>query len=310
MAPFNKPYLEREQLVVLLREKGMRIGDETCATECLGRIGYYRLSGYWHPFKLRGDGHGPEDAEKFREGTSMESILALYEFDSRLRSLVLEGVEAIEISLRVQVAELMGRRHPFAYLMPEMMHGGFTRAREGGMSDHATWLHNFNERMHRPGEEFVRHLIGKYGRPLPIWAAVELWDLSQTCFFISGMKHADRMELASRYEVDSPDMLQSWLKCIKGVRNHAAHHGRLWNRNLAAQPSLPAPGRLAELDFIASDQSRRRLARICCPLMLMAHMIRRIDPTSGWPDKMRALIREFPEGTGLSRQTMGFPENW
>lgn len=308
MGPFDKPYLEKSELVRLLAAKGMRVGDEAQAISCLNRIGYYRLSGYWHAFKRRGEGHSPEDAEKFREGTSWEGILAIYEYDSRLRLLVLEGVEAIEISLRAQVTELMGRRHPFAYLMPEMLHGGFVRVPAGGVSQHETWLRNFNERMYRPGEEFVRHLVGKYGQPLPVWAAVELWDLSQACFFISGMKHEDRVALASSYGADGPDMLQSWLKCIKGVRNHAAHHGRLWNRNLAAQPSLPAPGRLAELDFISLDPSRRRLARICCPLMLMEHMIRRINPASGWPNKMRSMVKDFPKGTGLTRQAMGFPE--
>jgi len=47
---FEKPPLTIEQQVELLLSRGM-IGDAACIAHRLAMANYYRLSGYWHPFR-------------------------------------------------------------------------------------------------------------------------------------------------------------------------------------------------------------------------------------------------------------------
>lgn len=308
-AGYQKPHLTFEQQVKHLRQKGMIIEDADWAIARLRQIGYYRLSAYWHPYKERESSLGA-GAEALRSGTRFEHIHSLYEYDRALRRLVLEGVELIEVSLRVDVAYLLGERDCFAYLLPRHLGPGFSRLNADGISDHARWLDGYQAKLHRPKEDFTHHLIDKYGEPLPIWAAVELWEFNQLHFFLGGLKHEDKVFISRKYGVDSPKMFLSWIKAIKGVRNHAAHHGRIWNRNMTAQPILPAVGVFPEMDFIAKDLSKIRQARACCPLLLMVCLIRVIDPMSAWPVKLRSLLRDFPSETGMTIEKMGFPLDW
>lgn len=302
---YGKPHLTFKQQVAHLREKGMIIEDEARAISHLSQIGYYRLSAYWHPFKVRSPAERA-DSEKLKEGTRFEHILALYEYDRSLRQLILEGIEIIEVSLRVELAYRLGQKDRFAYNRPDLLNARFCKADVNGVSDFARWHETYQVKLSRPNEDFTKHIIEKYGQPLPIWASIELWEFNQLCFFLSGLRHEDGQAIASKYGIDSPKMFHSWVKAIKGLRNHVAHHGRIWNRNMTAQPVLPEVGVIPELDFIITDESRHRQARVCCPLSLMVLMVRRIDPTHGWPDKLKSLIRDFPVETGLSVERMGF----
>jgi abortive infection bacteriophage resistance protein len=308
-APYRKPHLTFEQQVWHLRQKGMVIEDEAIALSTLEQIGYYRLSAYWHPFKER-DVASKSANEALRAGTRFQFAHDLYEFDRQLRQLVLEGVEVIEVSLRVDIAYLLGRLDAFAYMRTDLLSAAFSKPDINGETGYSKWLKGYQDKLHRPKEDFTKHLIEKYGHPLPIWASIELWEFNQLCFFLGGMRREHTLKIAHKYGLSDPKLFLSWVKAIKGIRNHAAHHGRIWNRNMAAQPSLPAKGMFPELDFIVTDSTKKRQARACCPLLLMAHLIQKIAPASAWPDKLRAIIAQFPIHTGLTIEAMGFPSQW
>ncbi|AMP88872.1 hypothetical protein [Legionella pneumophila] len=46
MSHYNKPYLTFEQQLELLKSRGLEVTNDKVALEYLGRLGYYRLSGY------------------------------------------------------------------------------------------------------------------------------------------------------------------------------------------------------------------------------------------------------------------------
>ena len=221
---YGKPHLTFGQQVAHLREKGMIIDDEARAISCLSQIGYYRLSAYWHPFKVRNAADGAY-GERLKEGTRFEYVFALYEYDRALRQLILEGVEIIELSLRVEVAYRLGQKDRFAYNRPEFLSPRFCKLDVNGESNFYKWHRTYQEKLYRPNEDFTKHIIEKYGQPLPIWASVELWEFNQLSFFLNGLRHDDASAVAARYGIPSPVMFLSWVKAIKGLRNHAAHHG-------------------------------------------------------------------------------------
>jgi abortive infection bacteriophage resistance protein len=54
----------------------------------------------------------------------------------------------------------------------------------------------------------------------------------------TGVHDQIRKETATYFKTEDV-VLESWLRALNGVRNIAAHHGRLWNRTLGYKPLLP-----------------------------------------------------------------------
>ena len=111
-----------------LAQQGMAIPDREQAAHCLRHIGYHRLRGYWHPFAIRGAGAGDY---VFREGTTFPEVIALYDFDRRLRALLADALGVIEVSVRAQWVHYLSNDPnggPRAHLNPALFdHGEYTR---------------------------------------------------------------------------------------------------------------------------------------------------------------------------------------
>jgi abortive infection bacteriophage resistance protein len=58
---YEKPWLSYREQLDKLKNRGLSVTDEPKALEYLERIGYYRLSGYWHPFRERSELFCPTD---------------------------------------------------------------------------------------------------------------------------------------------------------------------------------------------------------------------------------------------------------
>ena len=94
---YCKPPLSISEQAQLLIDRGLICDDDDRQRleSYLSSIGYYRLSAYWLPFYST-------DTERFSENTHFDTILSLYIFDRKLRLLVMEAIERIEVALRAQ----------------------------------------------------------------------------------------------------------------------------------------------------------------------------------------------------------------
>jgi abortive infection bacteriophage resistance protein len=93
--PYNKPPLSIDNQVLLLKERGLIVGDESQLKYYLRNISYYHLSVY---FKFYQSG------DTFIEGITFEDVLRVYTFDNKLRFLLLELLERIEKSFKCRIA--------------------------------------------------------------------------------------------------------------------------------------------------------------------------------------------------------------
>jgi Abi-like protein len=82
--------------LALLISRKLECNDHARALEWLQRIGYYRLSAYFIPFR-----NGASD--EFRPGVTLDQILELYKFDGGLRLLTMQAMDRIEIAVRAVV---------------------------------------------------------------------------------------------------------------------------------------------------------------------------------------------------------------
>lgn len=255
----DKGFKTYEEQLDLLESRGM-IVDVPDALGVLERVNYYRLSGYYYPFRqLQGPNPTGPKTSQFRPGTKLSRILWLYNFDRALRTTVFDALGPVEVSLRAALGHALAKIDPHVHLDPFRLgpEARFRPPREAegpplpaeASSDYTKWLERYQRNLGDSREDFVAHHQAHYNSRLPIWAAVEVMDWgSLTRLF--------QLSPATSQDAVAGDLgltgrqLASWLKSLNVVRNICAHHGRLFNRNIPLGiVKMPKVGVLPDVDL-------------------------------------------------------------
>lgn len=324
---YLKSWLSLDQQLDQLQARGLHVSDRDKALSCIQRIGYYRLSGYWFAFRersmlcceLSGPHSGkPQDKgqlltlDNFKPGASFQNAVDLYVFDKELRLLATDALERVEIALRVDVSHTLGRLDPFAYLKRDLFHPLFSEVphKDRGLTRHHEWVTKHAQLISRSKEEFVSHIKSKYGLPLPVWVACEVWDFGTMSTLFGGMREAEQDAISARYGVNNGRVFASWLRSLNYLRNVCAHHSRLWNRNIVDQPKLPSVNEVSWVAPLANNG--HALARCFLLLRILRHLLGVINPTSSWPARLKTHMESFPDLShlGLNLAGMGAPADW
>ena len=294
---YNKNPLTFEEQLDRLEKRGLKIQDRQRALSILSHISYYRLSGYWHPFRQRNSSGQTVDA--FVTGASFEEVVKRYEFDRKLRLLILDAIERVEVSLRTRMTYHLAHTYgTFGHINPKNFHSKF---------NHQEWLEELeNKEIYRSREEFIRHFKKKYiGFPrVPIWMATETMSLGLLSKLFNGLGNKDKHHIAEIYQLH-PKTLTDWLHVLTYIRNLCAHHARLWNRNLAIRPNLDGLNdRQLNLKFPVKKNNN---------LFVVLSMLNFLLQTSGngedWRNNIETLLLTIKENSSMHRN-MGLPTDW
>ena len=291
---YTKRPLTFDEQVQQLVDRGLE-GDTATIRNRLQSVNYYRLTGYLYPYRI-------QDSDDYVPGTQFETVWEQYAFDRRLRLLVMDAIERIEIAVRAQLAYHHAHTYhdPFAYATQPISLPGIDAQK------YAEFLTRVDEETIRTRKDtFVEHFFKVYGdehKYLPVWMAVEVMSFGAMQLFFRGASHKVKQNVASYFGM--PDkVLDSWLHTLSVIRNICAHHGRLWNKVLGIKPFIPwakdYPDWHAPFD-IPND-------RIFGVLTICRYCLRIIAPQSRWPTCMQDLLNDFPN---VSPTSMGFPKNW
>jgi abortive infection bacteriophage resistance protein len=321
---YSKPFLSVADQVKLLQSRGLAISNLEAAHACLERIGYYRLSGYWYPFRKSHLSVNPVTQtplldlagkrvivveDEFRPGSTFQQVMALYVFDKLLRLIFLDAIERVEIALRVDLALLLGQRSPLAHRDPLQFSTSFRRRNSTGSSEHDKWLERLDSSYLKSNEEFVKHFKIKYPRvPPPIWVAIELWDFGMLSVLLGGLTPADKSLLASKYLLPRPELLHSLVRNINNIRNICAHHSRLWNRSPADRLSPTKRGEIPLLDHLAMDKNGQ--SRVYATAAFIQFLLKTINPGTSWSQRLKDHMKTLPSRNGIDSSQAGFPNGW
>ena len=286
---YTKPSLSVADQVKLLEARGMAIDDQAFAVRALSTVSYYRLSAYSYPFRSR-----PHSGQ-FRDGTTFDEVWRYYRFDRRLKGVVLDGIERVEIATRTKIVNrfteqygAFGYRDTANFAMPVDMIR-FTKT-----------LTLIDDETARSNEEFVSHFRKTYDSAdgMPLWMAAELMTFGNMLTFFRMLKMKDKKAIAHEFSVNA-DTFETWLKSLNFVRNVCAHHGRLWNRHLAIAPGIP-------IKDVKWHEKRYPIvpSRIYSVLCILKQLIDVIAPQSGWKGRFFALLADFPD---IHRLSMAIP---
>lgn len=289
---FTKPSLSISDQLSLMEARGLIVTDRAAAEHALTHISYYRLRAYWYYFEV--DPTNP--AHALKPGTTLDHVLALYDFDRRLRLLINDGVERIEVAARGSWAHHLAMAYgPHGYLDPTLYSPSHRYARN------MTQLQDEVDRSH---DSFIAHYKTTYGNPPlpPVWMAAEVMSFGLLSKWIGTLaRKRDRQAIARQMGL-SERVLTSFLHHLATVRNICAHHGRLWNRRLTVTTIMPSspPDLATAMNASASRQ-------IYTTLTIMLHVMAIIAPASDWRNRLIDLIEGHPTGDFTA---MGFPVIW
>ncbi|MGR7921232.1 Abi family protein [Zobellella denitrificans] len=313
MAQPPKQWKSFDEQLALLQQRGLLVDNPDAAKRYLERLGYYRLSGYWYPFRQlapeQDSGSAvPRRLSSFIPASHFADVVQLYIFDKKLRLLALDALERIEMAVRVDIAHCLGRLDPHAHENPDCLHGRFSkqikqRGPTKGKTEHQLWLEKYHSLLHRARREpFVAHYQRHYEK-LPIWVAVEVWDFGMMSKLYAGMKLADQNSIAQKYGAADGQAFASWLRSLNFVRNVSAHHSRLWNINVLERAPIPANGDLGQ-----GLNNARPFFYFC----LMQAMLRVICPSSSWAQRLVAVVNEFPKAAAgaVKVEDFGVVDGW
>jgi len=310
--PYVKPPLNIEHQADLLLKRGL-VGTKADVMARLEAVNYYRLSGYLYPFRQPDNNLFP--------GTQLDLVWRRYCFDRRLRILIFDAIERIEVAVRTQVVRHFVMAHgPFGHLelrnLPGFKKGKrFTHWKKNlkrlfalkGLegTEHERWLAKLKTEKTRSQEEFVKHFDTTYGahhEQLPLWMACELMTCGTLLQLISAMEPALVKQAAAHFGFPDQQFF-SWTKALFSLRNACAHHARVWNRVFGVKPSVPGKNKNPDWHLAPGFA----LDRLGLQLTVCHFWLGKITSTSRWRKRLFDLFADYPE---VPLIPMGLPPGW
>jgi len=292
---YDKEILTFEEQLDLLEERGLIIDNFPQAINFLKNISYYRLSGYWWSLQIDTAQH------EFEEGTEFIEIIRRYTFDRKLRLIVFDAIERIEVTLRTSLIYFMSHETQNWNWFEDFSHF----KNEDHFDD---ILDSIDRELHQTKQTFITEHNNKYGeskRPpsLKTLEIVSLGTLSKLYHNIL-TTHPAKAKISSSMGLSSVSDAESWLRTISNIRNKVAHHSRLWNDKLPFQMAwLSNP----KSNWITKP-NERGLQRIYYLLSAILYILDTISPEHSIRSRLKKLVLSKPESITL--QSMGFPIDW
>jgi len=315
---YAKQALTVEQQADQLITRGL-VADRNELIGRLTSVNYYRLSGYLHPFRSR-DAAG-RLSDSFAPGATLDIVWRRYNFDRRLRILLLDAIERIEVAVRTRFVYHFVQAHgPFGHLDSSNLPGFKKRPlwkrcvrnfklllglKGVEREKHCIWLAKLFNEKRRASDTFVKHFDSKYGPEhdhLPLWMACELMTC-ETAMQLAYSVAPDIVKLAAA-DFGFPDQqLLSWTKAIFTLRNSCAHHARIWNRAFGVKPSVPGKNKNPKWHIVPGFANDR----VGLMLTVCHFWLGKVNPTTRWKSRLFDLFDEYPE---IPVAEMGIPPNW
>lgn len=295
---YDKQPLTLEVQADQLLGRGL-VADRDTLILRLRAVNYYRLSGYLHPYRVLDANGRPTDG--YKPGTTLDEVWRRYNFDRRLRIILLDVIERIEVSVRTRLVHHFVHRHEaFGHLDPLNLPGF------NNVTEYMEWRKGLVEETHRARKEkFVEHFNDKYGdhhKELPLWMLCELMTFGSMLRFANAIEPGLQKTVSDDYGM-ADEIFVSWLKAVYGVRNACAHHSRVWNRVFGVSPKTPHKNKFP--DWHAEPKLPND--RVGYALAICHFWLGKISKTSQWRKRLFDLFDEYPE---IPLGKMGLPDGW
>lgn len=259
---FAKLYKSVGEQVQQFAKRGMVIDiPDNEAAEVLRSITYYRFSGYALPFR-------DTVSDMYTNGLKFSDVIALYQFDSRLRELVGNALGAVEVTLRTILADEFSSKYgPLGYL---------DAANFEPNSGYETTIAIVEREFGRSKQPCAEHFKTAYMKP-PFWAVVDVTTFGSVSNLLKELKRADQNAVSMHYGLRG-DYLASYMHHATVLRNLCAHHCRVYDFPYSKLKTPPQEFVFAPLRaWIRSGLAIRTDRPLLYQLALIYHLLKPTD---------------------------------
>lgn len=292
---FNKPATTIQEQIDLLKTRGLEIMPSDNAEHHLRHISYYRLGEYW--YSMQSD----KVAHIFKPNSRFSDVIALYRFDSELRSLIFDVIEKIEISLRTKlIYHLSHEFNPWWFQNFDL----FINSRALVIT-----LASLDEEITRTKEVSIKNHLKKHDDDLrfpPAWKSLEQTSFGSLSKLYGNLKPTvvSKDTIAKEFGTVNHTYLPSWLQSIAQIRNYCAHHSRLWNKNLPGAPKLLSS---PPNSWIANVPNQQEFQKLYIHLCLMKYLLNVIHPDNQFTGRLSSILAKYPN---VDPNALGLKPKW
>jgi len=217
----SKPFMTyTQQLDKLEHDKNLVISDRVYAEKVLKRLSYYSLiSGYKKLFRN-------PTTKKYKDSTTFEEVVALYEFDANLRELFLKYLLQIEQAMCSLLSYYFTQKHgnhqskylaPVNYDQKANKSGKLTRLMSV-LSNIAINSIDYN---------YINHHRNKYGN-VPLWVLIKVLTFGNISIMFQCYTQDLQISICKNFDNINEKELVQYLKVLTKFRNVCAHNDRLF----------------------------------------------------------------------------------
>ena len=197
--PPGPPTSISDQITWLIA-RGVSIPDHGEAARFLSNVNFYRFRGYLASFV---DRSATGSQYPFQPGTSFGDVVERYDFDRRLRILLLDAFNQIEVSIRTQ----------WTYHL-SYTHGGGESAHLNSSLFHNSYSKNLTK-LERTYQQHGKTSHGYDFHACSTWAIVEVMPLGQLSQWYSDTIQQVKRDVGRHYQLDER-ILRALLRHLAG----------------------------------------------------------------------------------------------
>lgn len=290
LTPFGDPYRNVRDLVMLVKSRGLVVNDGSKAERYLTMIGYYRLSAYMVPLM-----RAPKSLKLFKDGASFRQVMMLYRFDKKLRMLIFNELEKVEVALRAAIVNTVCETTGDRFWMTNPVH--FSDA-----GKFANTMRLIDREVRSSHEDFIVEFRTNHSDPFPpCWMLAEILPFGYVTNIFCNLKDKKlKKRVSQQFGLQVPPF-ESWMTIVYLTRNICAHHGRLWNKQLMMSPTIP--NRMSRPWIGLPTNPNRVYFNLC----ITKYFLDIVSPGNDMLAKLRWLMVDFPD---IDLRAMGFPSGW
>ena len=237
----------------------------------------------------------PKTLHQYKEGATFCKVVMLYRFDKKLRLLLFNEIEKIEIAVREAVMNMTAEQTGDIYWLtnPSYFHN------QAIFNNSMTML---TKEYEHSTEDFIEHFKRTYTEPFPpAWILGELLPMGSVNMYYRNLKDKGlKKQIAKRFSLHAP-VFESWLSVLTLTRNACCHHARVWNK---VNKIIPNDMRGMARPWITLPTDKRRIYYNMC---IIKYFLDIISPNNDMLAKMHNLFSKFPE---IDLAALGFPFGW
>lgn len=288
---YSKTCTLPQDLIPLLKSRGLAISDEQKAISYLTNVGYYRLSAYCYPLLK-----DPKSNHIYKDRAMFDLVINMYRFDRKLRILLFNEIEKIEVAIRSAMSNWIS----------DALNDVFWITNSGYFYNSNVFskaLTHIQVEIEKTKEDFIAHFQSKYSNPYPpAWMIAEIISFGLLCGIFNNLNIAGlKKKVANHFKLSLP-VFSSWIVTLVNLRNLCGHHSRTWNREIPVVPAEPKSPVFPWIDSATTDM-KRIYYRIC----IIKYLLFTVSPHNTFTQKLKSLLAEYPT---VDIKAMGFPADW